>query len=206
MKGRSFQLGAVILAAGRASRMGRPKLLLPWGKTSILGHLISIWRELGAAQIGVVCAADDSNIRTELDRVCFTRENIIKNADPEKGMFSSLVCASSWKGWNSSISHWAIILGDQPHIRSLTLQSLVNWARAHPEHVCQPVFGGTNRHPVVLPKFIFRELISSNSADLKDFLQKHPISGCVCDDPGLALDIDRPEDYQKALSMAGFTT
>ena len=46
--------GVVILGAGASSRMGRPKLLLPWGDTSIIGHLIEQWRALAAAQIAVV--------------------------------------------------------------------------------------------------------------------------------------------------------
>ena len=33
-------LGVIILGAGASSRMGRPKLLLPWGDTSVIGHLI----------------------------------------------------------------------------------------------------------------------------------------------------------------------
>ncbi len=47
-------LGVVILGAGASSRMGRPKLLLPWGATTIVGHLLEQWQTLGAAQIAVV--------------------------------------------------------------------------------------------------------------------------------------------------------
>ena len=39
----SVRVGVVILAAGRSRRMGKPKLLLPWGETSVLGHLIRQW-------------------------------------------------------------------------------------------------------------------------------------------------------------------
>ena len=59
---RSFSVGVVILAAGRSARMGRPKLLLPWGETSVLGHLIKQWQALGARQIAVVCAPGDQAI------------------------------------------------------------------------------------------------------------------------------------------------
>ena len=47
--------GVVILGAGASTRMGRPKLLLPWGDTSIIGHLLGQWRGLGARPIAVVC-------------------------------------------------------------------------------------------------------------------------------------------------------
>ena len=42
-------LGVVILGAGASSRMGRPKLLLPWRDTTVIGQIIRQWRELGAA-------------------------------------------------------------------------------------------------------------------------------------------------------------
>src|SRR5208282_5690411 len=41
-------LGVVLLAAGGSRRMERPKLLLPWGGTSIAGHQIRVWDGLGA--------------------------------------------------------------------------------------------------------------------------------------------------------------
>ena len=43
-------IGVIILGAGASSRMGRPKLLLPWGDTSVIGHLIRQWQALGAAK------------------------------------------------------------------------------------------------------------------------------------------------------------
>src|SRR5438874_1514761 len=39
--------GVIILAAGRSRRMGRPKMLLPWGNTTVLGHLVAQWQALG---------------------------------------------------------------------------------------------------------------------------------------------------------------
>ena len=46
-----MKLGVVILAAGASSRMGRPKLLLPWSGTTVIGHLLNQWRALGASPI-----------------------------------------------------------------------------------------------------------------------------------------------------------
>src|SRR2546428_14120211 len=92
----AFSLAAVLLAAGRSSRMGRPKLLLPWGGTSVLGHLIDQWQVLKAEQIAVVCAADDLLIQAELDRLGFSANDRVLNAAAERGMFSSIRCAAQW--------------------------------------------------------------------------------------------------------------
>src|SRR5260370_19143063 len=123
-----YRLGVVLLGAGRSERMGRPKLLLPWGETTVCGHLLAQWRELGAEQICAVCAEGDHGINAELDRLGWPLENRILNPVPELGMFSSIRCAARWQGWNTTLSQWAIVLGDQPHVRSATLGRLLSFA------------------------------------------------------------------------------
>jgi len=201
---RAFSFGVVILAAGRSSRMGSPKLLLPWGGSSVLGHLIKQWQGLRAKQIAVVCALGDQAIGAELDRLVFPARNQIVNPAPQRGMFSSVQCAARWPGWLASLTHWAIVLGDQPHLLRQTLRQLLDFSAAHPARVCQPAWRGHGRHPVLLPKSVFRQLAGSKAKTLKAFLSAmpHRIVLCELDDAGLDLDIDRPEDYRRAVLLA----
>jgi molybdenum cofactor cytidylyltransferase len=198
-----FALGVVILAAGASSRMGRPKLLLPWGDTSVVGHLIRQWQELGAEQIVIVCRAGDAPMAAELDRLSVPLSHRIANPQPERGMFSSVVCAANWDGWNASLSVWAIVLGDQPHLRRDTLRGLIEDQRAHPEAICQPVQEAHRRHPVLLPRAAFHELRDSRASSLKEFLEEKPRAffESRTNDRGLSLDLDRPEDYERALAI-----
>src|ERR1035438_3730535 len=71
------QLGVIILGAGASSRMGRPKLLLPWRDTTVIGEIVRQWRELGTAQIAVVHRPNDAPFAAELDRLNFPRANRI---------------------------------------------------------------------------------------------------------------------------------
>jgi molybdenum cofactor cytidylyltransferase len=201
---RAFFVGVIILAAGRSARMGRPKLLLPWNKTSVLGHLIEQWRALGAEQIAVVCAPGDVAIRAELDRLGFAEENRIGNPAPERGMFSSIQCAAQWPGWQASLTHWAIVLGDQPHLQPQTLRRVLEFSASLPARVCQPARRGHGRHPVLLPKALFQQLAASTAPTLKEFLATRPgeVALCEVEDPGMEVDIDRPEDYDKAVDLA----
>ena len=201
---RRYSAAVVILAAGRSARMGRPKLLLPWGGTSVLGHLVEQWQGLRAEQIVVVCAAGDQSLQAELDRLGFTPQNRIINPAPERGMFSSIQCAARWRGWQQGLTHWAIVLGDQPHLRRQTLQRVLDFSAAHPTRVCQPARHGHGRHPVLLPEAMFRRVAVSTAATLSEFLAATPqqVALCELDDAGLDLDIDCPEDYEKALSLA----
>jgi molybdenum cofactor cytidylyltransferase len=192
--------GVIILGAGASSRMGRPKLLLPWKDTTIVGHLIRQWRDLGAGQIAVVHRPNDASLAAELDRLGFPRADLIENPEPERGMFSSIRGAVNWTGWSSGIAVWAIVLGDQPHLPRQTLRTLLEFHSRHPAAVCQPEFGGHARHPVLLPRRAIGELRQSKAKTLKTFLKQIscPLVKCPIADPGLALDLDTPDDYKQA--------
>lgn len=191
-----------MLAAGRSGRMGKPKLLLPWAKTSILGHQIHIWQLLRARQIAVVCAKSDDALQAELNRLSFPATNQILNSQPELGMFSSIRRAAQWQGWKAALTHWVITLGDQPHLRLESLQMLLRFSAAQPDKVCQPRRLGRLRHPVVLPRRFFLQLGETCDGTLKDFLKGIPedVSGVEIDDAGLDFDIDTPADCERALS------
>lgn len=183
--------------------MGQPKLLMPWGKTSVVGQLIQSWQELGVRHIAVVCAGEDELMRTELDRLNFPVSSRIQNPHPEQGMFGSIRCAAQWRGWSARLTHWAITLGDQPHLQLATLRALFQFSAAQPGRVCQPRRLGHLRHPVILPKEIFRQLAQSSAPTLKEFLKaiSGEIAACDLDDAGLDLDLDTPADYERAVAL-----
>ena len=192
-------LGVILLGAGASSRMGRPKLLLPWRGTTVIGHLISQWQQLGAGQIAVVLRPDDSALAAELNRLNFSTQQCIENPQPERGMFSSIVCAANWTGWRTEISQWAVVLGDQPHLQSETLRQLLTFAAQNPNAICQPALGGQEKHPVILPLQALCELKKPVVDTLKDYLKLTtvPRVQCSVNDPGLSLDLDTPEDYKR---------
>jgi CTP:molybdopterin cytidylyltransferase MocA len=160
-----------------------------------------MWQRLEVGQIAVVCAERDGGVREELDRLTFPVEDRILNPRPEDGMFGSIRCAAGWAGWKRELAHWAITLGDQPHLRLETLQAVIELSAREPDKVCQPQRGGRLRHPVIMPKGVFGRLRDSDAPTLKDFLAGAEVASCEVDDPGLDLDIDDPGDYEKALTL-----
>jgi molybdenum cofactor cytidylyltransferase len=205
---RPFVFSVVILAAGRSTRMGQPKMLLRWRETSVVGHLIGTWKELGAEQVAVVRAADDEAMEAELDRLRFPKEDRIINHRAQEGMFSSVKCAAKWSGWSKSTTHSVIALGDQPHLQRGTLEALVDFTRARPAKICQPGIGGHGLHPVILSREYFQKLAETSAETLKDFLQlmADNVELMETDDAGADLDIDSPEDYEKAKRWQGDAT
>src|ERR1051326_7681522 len=73
---------------------------------------------------------------------------------------------------------------------------------AHRDKVCQPRKDAHRHHPVLLPRSAFERLTNSTAQNLKEFLESYETAYCELNDPGLELDIDRPEDYQRARKLA----
>ena len=198
-----MKLGVVLLAAGASSRMGRPKLLLPWQGTTVLGHLLDQWAMLEPAFLAVVCAADNTALHTGLDHLNFPAAQRILNVHPELGMFSSVQIASAWPHWPANLTHIAVALGDQPQVRLETLRQHRQFAATHPDAVTQPARAGRGRHPVYLPTSLFAAIASTTAEHLKQFLftSGTRIELWESEDAGLDLDLDIPADYERALRL-----
>jgi molybdenum cofactor cytidylyltransferase len=196
-----LRVGAVILGAGASSRMGEPKLLLPWGDTSIVGHLFAVWQSLGAEQIAVVCAPSPHPLHAELDRLAFPGSSRIINPSPESGMFSSIQCAARWPEWSRNLTHIVLLLGDQPQIRRPTLDALLKHAGTNPHSISQPALHGRPKHPVIFPASTFVLLAETTATTLRDFLENFGFTRSYLEttDQSLAADLDKPADYADAL-------
>jgi molybdenum cofactor cytidylyltransferase len=192
-----FHLGAVILAAGGSTRMGSHKLLLAWGDSTIASHHLATWIPL-ASQVAFVVAEHDEALQSELGRLGVHPENTMLNPHPERGMFSSLQCAAEWTGWNSGLTHFVIILGDQPQLDSAAvLRPLLQFARDHSNAICQPALHGRPKHPVVLPRPAMEELRDAPDVTLKGFLARRPVELCAMSEEALNIDLDYPEEYER---------
>jgi CTP:molybdopterin cytidylyltransferase MocA len=119
-------------------------------------------------------------------------------------MFSSIQCAARWDGWHLSLTHIALVLGDQPHVRTATLRSFLDRSARAADAICQPQFRGRLHHPVLFPRSRFLQLADSAGPTLKDFLRGQQVAACPVDDEGLELDLDHPEDYARALELSRF--
>lgn len=194
-----------ILAAGESRRMGRPKLCLPWGKTTILGHILAQWREAGADKILVVHGQGKTPVTLELDRLGVPAAQRAATVAPERGMMGSVVTAAAQALHDKSLTHLVIVLGDQPQLQTGTLRELLRVCEATPDKMIRVVFGGKSGHPLALPMNVLAELSVTLSETLRDFLCLKEIPACdlTCHDSGVLLDVDTPDDYARASHSIG---
>ena len=197
-------LSAVVLAAGRSSRLGRPKLVLKVGGEPILGMVLKALRESSVNEVVVVLGGDAGAIRSA---VKFEQEKIVSNPGYESGMSSSLklglVRASE------AADAVVIVLGDQPFLSAHTVDKLADGFRRAGARIVVPVFHGRRGNPVLFAKSMFNELMEING----DFGAKSVVSAHADEvlevdvrDPGVLFDVDTPSDHLRAVTRRGKVT
>jgi molybdenum cofactor cytidylyltransferase len=191
-----------ILAAGESRRMGQPKLCLPWGKTTILGHIIRQWRDAGARDLLVVHPpGTETPVALELDRLGVPPEQRAATLAPERGMMGSVFTAARHARELPSLTHLIIALGDQPHLQMETLRALLRACGPARDQIIRMVFQGKPGHPLALPASLLPELSITSSETLRDFigLSSKEVCDLTCPDSGVLLDLDTPDDYAQEL-------
>lgn len=195
---------AIVPAAGASRRMGRPKLLLPFGNTTILGALAAALRAGGASPVVIVAAPDDPELR-EWARAFGAM--VALNPDPDRGMLSSIREGLAALGGPARLAQRGEVVlvapADLPALRPATVAELL-WRRAAAgAPLAVPAYQGKRGHPLAIAPDLLPEVESLDlSVGLKQLLERHAASvlEVPVEDPGAVRDVDTPDDYQRLLS------
>lgn len=189
-------LSAIVLAAGRSRRMGRSKPLLPLGGRTVLQQVLTALAAAKPARVLVVLGPGGEPVA---DSLANFPVSVVWNRTPTSEMADSLRAALKVLPLKD---HGVLVcLGDQPLIRPATYRRLAEEHVTRPEAILQPRHEGHKGHPILLPSAILRELGSQPT--LRELLVVHAerLRSVEVDDPGILLDLDTEEDYQRALEV-----
>lgn len=191
---------AIVPAAGASRRIGRPKLLLPYGTSTIMASLASALRAGGASPVVIVTAPDD----TELQEHARAFGAVVAvNPDPERGMLSTIQEGLAALGGADRLAQRGEVVlvapADLPAVRPGTVAELL-WRRtAAGAPLAVPAYHGQRGHPLAIAPDLLPEIATLDlSIGLKQLLERHAASvlEVPVDDPGAVRDVDTPEDYQ----------
>lgn len=180
----------VLLAAGSSSRMGTPKLLLPYKGKPLVVHALE--SALSASERVILVTGTYHEQVEQAVSSMDGRLVIVRNERPQRGQFSSVQTGVSLV---SEGSDFAIALADNPlilpaHYRILS-GLLEDYEAVRP--YCQDIPG----HPV-LCRASLRETILSLpiTTTMHVFLSERVVRVYNDIDVAWICDIDTPEDYQ----------
>ncbi len=185
---------AIVLAAGRSRRMGQPKMLLPWGKTTVLEHVIQTLKAAGLDEILVVIGG----AREGVEAIVQESVRTIFNPGYERGEMLSSLQVGLGKASGKAVM---VVLGDQPQVRTGSLEQIQEEFARRESSIIVPSYNMRRGHPWIVPKRYWDEILEMEPGEsLRDFLHRHgdEIYYVNVDDPGVLLDLDTPEDYLKS--------
>ena len=151
-------IGAIVLAAGASSRMGRPKAALPLGRRghTVLSMGVSALLAAGVPRVVVVAGAHPDAVRGALgarDR----RVSVIDHPAWSEGQLSTLLCgleAIDHPGLEAVL----VTLVDVPLVSPETVRALMREWRATGAPIVRPAQGDRHGHPVLFDRRLFVEL------------------------------------------------
>jgi molybdenum cofactor cytidylyltransferase len=192
----SVQHIGVILAAGRGSRMGCTKQLVPWpareGSKPLVSAAYDAIRPICDAVI-VVLGHDAAAVAAALGDRPFHRAQ----SDPDAPMFESIRAGlAAARGIDPGAT---VVLqpADQPEVAPATRDALLAYSFLRREKAIIPEHRGRGGHPALIPAKVAEILIEAECpAGLGQFWTEHPglCHRLAVDDASILLDVDTPDD------------
>jgi molybdenum cofactor cytidylyltransferase len=211
---------AIVLAAGRSTRMGRAKATLPIDdRDTFLNRIVRTFRDAGVDDVVVVlgheaeeisaalndCAASD--VSQDAGRVAqgfSPAYRIVVNANYDRGQLSSLqagLAAVDRPGVNAIL----MTLVDVPLVSASTVRAVLDRYRATGAPVVRPVSGARHGHPILIARTLFDALRRADAeTGAKPIVRAHAsLEGDVAvDDEGAFTDIDTMAEYERVIGGA----
>ncbi len=189
-------IAAVVLAAGLSRRMGRPKLTLPWGSTTVIGQVVSVLSQSGLDQILVVTGGAHDQIALAL---AGQPAELVFNPqyDLDDMAVSLQVGLAALDPPPDAV---LVVLGDQPQIKIEVVRRLVE---IYAESSCRlviPSYQMRRGHPWLIDRSLFAEVLSIKLPEtMRAFLHRNrdQIEYLEVDDNSVLRDLDTPEDYDR---------
>lgn len=194
-------ISAIVLAAGRAERMGEQKLLLPLNDKPVLQWVLE--SALASNLHEVTCVVRDLKWVRQSIAASHQRLNWLVNYAADRGQSTSLI-AGLWAS-NPRCAGALFLVGDQPLIGTELINALVDRFRNGSEWIIAPTFRGETRNPVLFRRELFPELLKltgdrGGRALLKKYAAKTALVEWHEETP--FLDLDVREDYERLKALA----
>lgn len=186
----------ILLAAGSSSRMGQPKMLLPFNGKTLLQHAIDEIKKLNDTTLVVITGCYHSLLKAILEQQQIA---FVENSNWEEGMGTSIQT-----GMNHVIQYYPaansvlILVCDQPYISAALLNELVATKQQTHKGIVAASYNNTTGTPVLFDQQYFATLALLNGQyGAKKLVQQFNDDVIAVAFPAGAVDIDTMEDYEQ---------
>jgi molybdenum cofactor cytidylyltransferase len=199
-------IGAVLLAAGSASRLGgRPKCLLELGGVPLIRRQLIALSGAGVDEVVVVTGHYAERIEPVVQDFPVT---LVRNPDPDAGQTSSQrIGLAALAGKLDAV---IVALADQPLLNAQDFSALIGAWKKRPEgrSVVYPEVAGERGNPVIFAAEVREQILAAGPGfGGRDWQRAHPdaVAPFVTDNRRYRIDIDTPEDLARFEADTGHT-
>lgn len=199
MSSKTPAIAAIVLAAGKSSRMGANKLLLPLAGHPLVWHVVEAACASSAAAVIVVLGNDADTVAAALPTGRYQR---VDNPHYAEGLSTSL--HAGLDALADDVDGALILLADMPLTSLATLETLLAAARETPERVVATSQGGRPTPPLYWPRALFEALHAIHGDEGgRSLLMRSSGDARLIEaaQPDETLDVDAPEDYQRVQNV-----
>ena len=188
---------AIVLAAGCSSRMGSQKLLLPFGKSTVISHIVNQITNSKATKTYVIVGHEAEQVTEALSDEPVT---IVHNPEYESGMLSSV--RAGIQNIPDEYDSVLIALGDQPSITTKLIDEIILCFSESKKKIIIPKYNDKRGHPILLSTSLKNEILTNfDDVGLRGILRAHEsdLYELIVSDHSVVSDMDYPEDYQREI-------
>jgi molybdenum cofactor cytidylyltransferase len=194
---------AIVLAAGRSSRMGRAKATLPLGESdTFLTRIVRTLLDAGVDDVVVIVGHEAEAIVSSFAASGLPARFAV-NPEYDRGQLSSLIVGLGIVD-RPGILAALVTLVDVPLVSAATVRAVIDCYRRTRAPVVRPTSGARHGHPLLIDRALFNELRAADPAGGAKSIVRAPASAAgdlAVDDEGAFTDIDTVEDYRRATSL-----
>jgi molybdenum cofactor cytidylyltransferase len=204
-------LGAVILAAGGSSRLGRPKQLLAFGGETLVRRAVRAASEAGCDPVIVVVGEIGDAIRSELDirdsRISsgpalenLARAMIVENAEWRNGIGTSI--RRGVQQLPISVNAVVLLACDQPFVDASIVGKLIAAWEETGRPIAASRYANTLGVPALFDRSCFEELLAlPDESGAKPLIAARPNDVISVAFEAGVVDIDTPADFQRLVAQ-----
>ena len=183
-------VAGLVLAAGRSERMGEPKPLLEIEGRTFLRATVETLREGGCRGVTVVVGSPDAASAAR------SAGAAVVQGRPAGEQIDSL--RAGLDVLPDDVDAVAVLPVDHPRVRPATVGTLIGAWRAEPAAIVRPVHGGRPGHPTLFPRRVWAALRDPDlPRGARSVVDAERVVDVPVDDPGVLVDIDTPEAYER---------
>ena len=194
-------IGAVILAAGESSRLGRPKQLIEFRGKTLVRRVVDAADEAGCSPITVVIGSDGKKVAHELEQ---TSAAIVENETWRNGIGTSIRAGmQSLVERRPGLDAVVVLVSDQPLVEAELIKQIIARHGEMGKTIIASGYSRTLGVPALFDRSHFEELLTlPDDSGAKSIILSRRARVVEFPFPQGNVDIDTLADYEKLVAQS----